>query len=1155
MSSSRSLPAAVGVLLCLTSGVAGRSPQDGPKSSIEPGRLVEAELAGGGVHNYTFALQRGELLDLVIDQRGIDVIVKVLGPDGTTMVETNAPVGGYGPETIALIAERAGRHRLEIRAAWADAAAAQYHVRLASPRPATEQDLSRVQAIAALARAETLRSKGTAESFKESLTHYQQAIALFQAAGDRGGEGDALTGIGRVQEALGERRKALETFEAALAIHRSSGRRGAEGPTLNFMGFTHDLLGDRRRALEYFGEALTVARAAGDRRTEALAIQNTAVINDHLGDKPRALALYNEALLLHRAVDNRRAIATTLGNIGMVYDAMGDKRKALDYMEQGLAARQKLGEPREEAVILNNIGTLHRTQDAIAKAIEYFDQALARFRAAGDRLGEGATLSNMGSIYMVMGERQRALEVYTQALALHRAINYRPGEAIILNQLGALHSTLGDSRRARSYYEQALPLLRAVGNRNAEAATLGNIGASLLREGETARALELHAQALALARQVKDPLREADALANLAGVHSARRDYPQALEYYTQALERRRAIGSVRGEALALAQIGVINAALGHPDKALELYAQALPRMRTAGDVSGAAFVLSRVARAESSRGNLELAREAIDGALELTESVRGRVASPTLRASYLASVRSYYELGIDLLMALHRQRPSDGFDARALQASERARARSLLEIVNEGGVDIRQGADAVLLARERELRHDLNAKADRQARLLAGRHTEAQAAAASKGIESVMAEYEQVEARIRASSPNYAALTHPQPLSLAAIQRDVLDPDTLLLEYALTETRGYLWVVSPTSIASFELPPRDQIEQAVRRFYGSAQGGPMSAAGRDAGRALSEMLLAPARALLRSQRLVIVADGALQYVPFAALPSPRMAGEGADIASPLIVRHEIVSLPSASVLAVLRREAAQRERAPRALFVVADPVFSAEDARVKPVAARSAAGRAPRAGGASDEEAAALRFPRLIGSRREASGILAMVPEPDRRQVFDFDATRMTATSAELLDYRVVHLATHGFLNSAHPELSGLVLSLVDRNGAPQDGFLRVHDIYNLRLRADLVVLSACQTALGTEIRGEGLVGLTRGFMYAGAPRVVASLWKVDDRATAELMRAFYQKMLGPERLRPAAALRAAQLSLLARNRWQDPYYWAAFTLHGEWR
>jgi CHAT domain-containing protein len=194
------------------------------------------------------------------------------------------------------------------------------------------------------------------------------------------------------------------------------------------------------------------------------------------------------------------------------------------------------------------------------------------------------------------------------------------------------------------------------------------------------------------------------------------------------------------------------------------------------------------------------------------------------------------------------------------------------------------------------------------------------------------------------------------------------------------------------------------------------------------------------------------------------------------------------------------------------------------------------------------------LRIPRLPGTRREAAAITALVPTTERKQALDFEASRVTATSEELSQYRIIHFATHGLLNSQHPELSGIVLSLVDAQGKPQDGFLRLHEIYNLKLPAELVVLSACQTGLGKEIKGEGLVGLTRGFMYAGAARVMASLWKVDDRATAELMKQFYQGMV-KDGLRPAAALRAAQVAMWKQQRWQEPYYWAAFVLQGEWK
>jgi CHAT domain-containing protein len=313
-------------------------------------------------------------------------------------------------------------------------------------------------------------------------------------------------------------------------------------------------------------------------------------------------------------------------------------------------------------------------------------------------------------------------------------------------------------------------------------------------------------------------------------------------------------------------------------------------------------------------------------------------------------------------------------------------------------------------------------------------------------------------------------------------------------------------------------------------------------------------MLLVEVACKVGNKRGGGVSDGALQYLPFAALPDP----DGFE--QPLIVNHEIVSAPSASTLAVLRKENADRKPAPKTLAVLADPVFSAEDSRVgrgqeKQELAVKRGVNQPLQRSLSDLGLAGLRLPRLPGTRREAAGILSLVPEAQRRQALDFEASRETLASPEMNQYRILHLATHGLLNTAHPELSGVVLSLVDRRGQPQDGFMRLHEIYNLKLSADLVVLSACQTGLGKEIQGEGLVGLTRGFMYAGAPRVLASLWKVDDRATAELMKQFYGSMLGEKRTRPAAALRQAQVAMWKTKGWEAPYYWAAFVLQGNWK
>jgi CHAT domain-containing protein len=293
-----------------------------------------------------------------------------------------------------------------------------------------------------------------------------------------------------------------------------------------------------------------------------------------------------------------------------------------------------------------------------------------------------------------------------------------------------------------------------------------------------------------------------------------------------------------------------------------------------------------------------------------------------------------------------------------------------------------------------------------------------------------------------------------------------------------------------------------------------------------------------------------------LQYVPFGALPSPKSSESAVKI--PLIAEHEIVSLPSASVLAVLRQEAVGRKTPIKTIAVMADPVFSVDDSRFaargpKEVAA-SEQGSARAVVNRAAAESGVVSLERLRFSRMEAEAISGLAPDNLKFKALDFAANRTAAMNSDLGEYRIVHFATHALINNEHAELSGVVLSLVDEQGRPQNGFLRLYDIYNLKLGADLVVLSACQTALGKEINGEGIVGLTRGFMYAGAPRVVASLWRIDDRATAELMKRFYTGMLR-EKLRPAAALREAQVSMLKEKRWQAPYYWSAFTLQGEWK
>ncbi|MCI0621020.1 MAG: tetratricopeptide repeat protein [Acidobacteria bacterium] len=1123
----------------------------GDVRALALGVQVEREIAGGKSHTYEFNVNSGEYVHVVVDQRGVDLVVTLLGPDGRRLAEVDDEGFVQGTERIYLIAEASGDYRLEMRPRMKDAAGGHYEIRIEEQRLATPQDRRRAAAQNVYWEAQTLR-QGAAESRREAVEKYSEALTVWRALGDRQKEAHTLHNLGLTHSLLGESQKALDYYNQALPLLRAVGERRWEASTLNRIGAVCIARDENQKALQFLNQAVSLSRDVGDRALEALALYNIGKAHSLLGQNEEALSYYGQALPLQHALGDRQGGATTLNSTGIAYRLLAEWPKALDQ----------------------------------------YSQALQLWRAANDRRGEAITLGNIGNIHHEMGEYQKAQNYHHQALPLHRASNNRQAESSVLNSIGWTHWLLGENQKALDYYNQALPIARSIADRGLEGVVLNNIGLAHAALGRKQEALDYYTQALALKRAVEDRWGEAYALLDIGVAHWSLGEHRKALEYYDQALLLKRAVHDRQGEGETLSNIGLAYSSLGEPGKALEHYDQALRLQRAIGDRKNEATTQLGIARAHRDLGNLIEARAHAEAALDIIETLRTTVASQDLRASFLASYRNAYELYIDLLMRLHQAQPTDAYVAQALLASERARARSLLETLTEAHADVRQGVDPLLLQRERDSQQQVNAKAERLTGLLGGKHTEEQASAAKKEMESLLAEYQQVQAQIRVNSPRYAALTQPQPLTVEEIQTEVLDQDSLLLEYSLGDERSFLWAVTPNSISSYVLPKRAEVEQAARGVYGlliarnqhladetperrATRVHQAEAEFRKIAADLSQVLLGPVAIRLAAKRLIIVSEGALQYVPFGALPVPASlesgsaSQKGKEAGLPLIAKHEIVTLPSASVLAVLRRELKGRPPAPKAVAVLADPVFRGDDPRIRPDRARvipdrdrvqhgtaSAKGDGDVASDVtrSAGESGLADFRRLRFSRQEAQAIAALVPAEKSLQAVDFTANRATATSPEMGHYSIVHIATHGLLNNQHPELSGVVLSLVDEAGLPQDGFLRLHEIYNLKLGADLVVLSACRTALGREIKGEGLVGLTRGFMYAGSPRVVASLWSVDDRATAELMKRFYTGLLrGGER--PAAALRAAQVSMWKDRRWQSPYFWAGFVMQGEWR
>jgi CHAT domain-containing protein/Tfp pilus assembly protein PilF len=1070
------------------------------RQDLQTGIALERPLAGGEAHSYTVEAGPGARRLVTVEQRGIDVVVEVAQADGRTLLAVDSPNDSQGPESVLLPAEAAGPLEVRVLSPSPAVAPGTYAIHLEELPEATPAGRERVEAERLMTEAAAANRQGDAEDKQLAVARYEEAARRWRALGRRPEEARCKLALGTLHFTLGRPEPAQELYQQALDL---------------FTG----LADEPGQAAAWSG--LGLARTAS-------------------GDTSGAAAAQRQALAIQRRLGRLYEEGKALNNLGLALHTHGELREALGFYQQALDVFQRAGEQGFwKANVLLNLAAIYSSLGEPDAALASTQQVLDLQRTLGDRRGEARTLNNLGVFYYNLSDFGAALEAYGPALALERDLGDRLREAAVLHNLGAAYHGMGDYERALSYFEQALAIRREAGARKGEVRTGVMIASARFRLGETAPALDAGRRAAEAASAASD--RQGEMLARrLLGTLLVADRPAAALSELTRALDLARLLEDRLNEASALRRLGEAHLALQQPEPAIRILEQAVDLARTLKAPARSVEALTALARAERMLDRPVEARARAEEALQLIEALRTTETDPELRASFLAAQRAAFELEIDLLMELERRSPGQGYVNQALAVSERARSRSLLDLLQEAHADIREGIDPALRDRERRLLLRLNAKAAQQAELLSGPSTAERRRAAEEEIRSVLDELARSDEEIRRSSPRYAALTQP-PLATSGEIQGLLDGETLLLEYWLGEERSFLWAVDRESVTGIELPPREQIEEAARAVYDR-----LSVLAPDDGRlepaaaTLSRMLLGPVAGKLGTRRLIVVADGELQYIPFGALPLPD--GD----ARPLLARHEILNAPSASAVA-LQRHLPYRPPPAGTVAVLADPVFDPADPRLAAQAGKRTAndGRLRSSSPAS--------FLRLPWSRREAEAIAAVVPAGRSLVALDFRASRATALSPELAGYRIVHFATHGIIDSRTPALSGLMLSRVDEHGAPLEGFLGLRDVYNLRLGADLVVLSGCETALGKQVRGEGLVGLTRGFLYAGARQVAASLWRIEDRATAELMSRFYRGLLVEGRA-PAAALRQAQLAIRDDKRWRSPYYWSGFVLQGDW-
>jgi CHAT domain-containing protein/predicted negative regulator of RcsB-dependent stress response len=1066
---------------------------EAPGPALSLEAAVERRLAMGGRDEIALDLAAGRYARVSFETPGVDVAVSLLGPRGEAIAAT---VGS--DLRLSLVTATAGRYRIAV--ATPDSQdAVPYRLQLQESRPARPGDGARVAAENALLQAKLLESE---KRFPQAIAQAQDALSRWSTVPDPpSGRFDALYELGVLHDLSRDQAPAVSYYRQALLAASEAGDPYGEAKARTALGFAL-FDSDPEAACADLAAALPVWRQRQDASNQAQVLYRLAVDQDrNRGQIEEAMSLYQQALPLADAIGNRNLEADIRNGLGNVYAIRGESQQALDVYEQALQlATDEEDGRRAKAVALTGLGKILRRRGEPQDALIYYQEALAINReiASGDPRQQTAVaivLIHLGSVDLDLGQPDDALTRYREALAVLRANPSDPRWIVnALLSIGEVDLALGQNREALDRFEEAL----VVKGEERKAAVLHEIGVAQLKL----------------------------------------RDVPAARKSLEAALALRHGRDRV-GEALTYQQLGKVYQEEGDLKGAVSSLQQALTIVEEVGAANFQPPILFELARIERRRGRLHEALAEIGKAIAVLETVRSDLSEDRLRMSFFASRRSYYDFYVDLLMELDRLEPGQGYADEALAASEEARARSLLDLLTAAHMKLTRGISPDLRRREAETSARL---LQIQGQLVEERSEKARASVLETlrlRREEAEKERDEVEQRIKADYPRYYQVRHPSLLNRASIQ-EMLDPSSALLEFSLGEEKCYLFVV--TRERGLKVYPLDLSQQEiaaevdkVRKVLGTADD--LSYAYRSAAYRLYRSLVEPAREELKGKdRLLIAPDGALYQLPFDALLTAR--GQ-ADTSLPYLAKRFSTSyIPSASVLSSLSslRTASAAGGEPHTRFLAFAPSYGSVPGP-----------RATRGG--PESIATAGHGPQLAsleGAVTEVKAIAGQYPSGSVKLYLDAEASVENAKGNALIADSV-HFAGHGLLDETHPESSGLVLA--------RGEVLRVADIFNLDLSAGLVVLSACETA-GREVTGEGLVGLTRAFLYAGSPSVVVTLWRVSDRATPDLMLRFYNGLNQNPEGDKAEALHQAKLAMIHEGgRLAHPYYWAPFILVGKAR
>jgi CHAT domain-containing protein/Tfp pilus assembly protein PilF len=924
-------------------------------------------------------------------------------------------------------------------------------------------------------------------------------------------------------------------------------------------------------------------------RANAIALESQSNDARKAGDTDKAIKLLTNARAIYEKIGDKHSVAVNLGTTGLTRWSTGNWDVVIADYDKALAARRAVEDRILEGRTLNALGSAWQQKGEWAKAADYYAQAIELRRKTGDLTGLGTSLTYLGHVHINAGRYVEARKQYEAALPIVQSLN-NPSQSIdLLSGIARVNASMGRLDDACEAYRQGIQLASDNQITDKQISLLTSIADTERYQGRYTDALDHLAAAEELLAAHPDPTGEIElhlnrglTYMNMGELDDARVDLLKSAELSDSLADPGYAILAQNSIAILYFQLGANDRALkaadqaralsekaangrgyrdamalrgetllrtGHYDESLAAFQEALAQDQADGADELAIGDEVSIAGVRTVKGETSAAREALraimpraggspflqrgilttmahsfekenpdsamhyyERALSLLERQAERIGGAELQTGYLSGdVRYYFEEVARYYASQSASNPAtaDVWSERAFRTMERAKARGLLDLLRNS-VSSRTSADEdAALDALYSLDPSQPDYADKRAALdkkyLDLRRTRVDAAVVSMSPER---------------NPKNSSVTHLKDVSA------ILPKKTMMLEFALGDSSSLLWVVQRDKNELYRLPPRSVIEPEVQRLRDAiAKPGSGDAAMLKSARELYRMLLEPgARALEKNQTLVIVPDGALFELPFDALVRGD-ALPGAPISHQWFVarKWDTVYAPSASVYARLHASTREQKYA-RDLFAVGNPDFT----------------------GLSREGSGPLAP--LPFAQKELDAIGAKV-KPERRTMLTGRAASEAAVKQELRTEspRVVHLATHGLVNATEPARSSVALA----SGDGEDGYFHTLEIISTPTTSDLVVMSACESARGRVSRGEGVVGLSRAFLGAGAESVVASLWSVSDESTAELMKVFYDKMFGNKQ--PASrALREARIALLDSEKFSHPFFWSPFVVTG---